>query len=548
MIAATEPSTKREGKSHERRDQGSGRPPSPVGTSSRRRRSPRSPPRSRAGSSPPARPRRSGSASSAAAAAAPTPPSTAWTASPDVVIAALGDVFPDQLAVVARAAEAEARPPIGSPPRPRPASPASTPTRRSWPPDVDLVILASPPFFRPAHLEAAIEAGKHVFTEKPVAVDPLGVRSVIATSELAAKKGLAIVAGTQRRHQAHYLEIMKRVHGGDIGELVSGQCYWNMGALWVERAAQNWANRTAKKLVGHGVAGPQLALHRLGLGRPHRRAARPQPRRHELGLRRPPRQVHRHGRPRGAHRAAVRQHLRPLRRRVRVPERRARPQHVPADGGGRGERLRARRRRRPASPTPTAPTATSRARSPTRTSRPRRTPTSQEHADLDREHQGRQAPERGTAGRGEQPHRDHGPDERLHRARAELGLGHELLEARPHPAAHGAQGAAAARGRRSRARRRSSEARDPPRGARAPTTRGLPATGRPPGRTSRSTAGSSSTSCPCSRPGSAAPPCGTRPGGSRTGARSSRSSSSWPSFFTAGSCFATLPPPICGFS
>jgi len=78
-------------------------------------------------------------------------------------------------------------------------------------------------------------------------VDPVGVRSVIATSELAAGKGLAIVAGTQRRHQAHYLEIMKRVRGGDLGELVSGQCYWNMGALWVERAAQNWANRTGKK-------------------------------------------------------------------------------------------------------------------------------------------------------------------------------------------------------------------------------------------------------------------------------------------------------------
>jgi predicted dehydrogenase len=109
------------------------------------------------------------------------------------------------------------------------------------------VILASPPFFRPAHLAAAIEAGKHVFTEKPVAVDPVGVRSVIATSELAAAKGLAIVAGTQRRHQAHYLEVMKRVRGGDIGELVAGQCYWNMSALWVGRAAQNWTDRTAKK-------------------------------------------------------------------------------------------------------------------------------------------------------------------------------------------------------------------------------------------------------------------------------------------------------------
>ena len=93
--------------------------------------------------------------------------------------------------------------------------------------DVDMVILATPPHFRPEHLKAAIEAGKHVFMEKPVAVDPVGVRSIIASAELAEKKGLAIVAGTQRRHQAHYIEIMKRIHNGDIGEIVAGQCYWN---------------------------------------------------------------------------------------------------------------------------------------------------------------------------------------------------------------------------------------------------------------------------------------------------------------------------------
>ncbi len=92
--------------------------------------------------------------------------------------------------------------------------------------DVDVVLLATPPHFRPAHLKAAIEANKHVFMEKPVAVDPAGVRSVLASSEIAGKKKLAIVAGTQRRHQAHYLEIIKQIHRGDIGEIVSAQCYW----------------------------------------------------------------------------------------------------------------------------------------------------------------------------------------------------------------------------------------------------------------------------------------------------------------------------------
>lgn len=95
--------------------------------------------------------------------------------------------------------------------------------------DVDLVILACPPHFRPRHLAAAVEAGKHVFMEKPVAVDPVGIRSVLASSEQAERKGLAIVAGTQRRHHAGYLELMNRIHNGDIGEIVAAQGYWNDG-------------------------------------------------------------------------------------------------------------------------------------------------------------------------------------------------------------------------------------------------------------------------------------------------------------------------------
>ena len=106
--------------------------------------------------------------------------------------------------------------------------------------DIEMVILATPPHFRPQHLAAAIEAGKHVFMEKPVAVDPVGARKVIAASELAAVKGLGIVAGTQRRHDPVYVETMNRVRDGAIGELVGGQCYWNQGALWVDRAKDNW--------------------------------------------------------------------------------------------------------------------------------------------------------------------------------------------------------------------------------------------------------------------------------------------------------------------
>ena len=105
-------------------------------------------------------------------------------------------------------------------------------------PEVNLIITAAPPGFRPIHFKAAVEAGKHVFMEKPVAVDPVGVRSVIATADLARQKGLAVVAGTQRRHQQRYLEMLKRIHDGQIGDIVAAQCYWNMGDLWVKERAQ----------------------------------------------------------------------------------------------------------------------------------------------------------------------------------------------------------------------------------------------------------------------------------------------------------------------
>ncbi len=108
--------------------------------------------------------------------------------------------------------------------------------------DIDLVILATPPHFRPQHLQAAVAAGKHVFMEKPVAVDPVGVRSVIGSSDLAASRGLAIVCGTQRRHQPNYLEAMRRIGDGAIGDVVAAQCYWNQGELWVKKQEPEWSD------------------------------------------------------------------------------------------------------------------------------------------------------------------------------------------------------------------------------------------------------------------------------------------------------------------
>jgi predicted dehydrogenase len=108
--------------------------------------------------------------------------------------------------------------------------------------DVQLVILATPPGFRPLHLAAAVAAGKHIFSEKPVAVDAAGIRSVLATYDLANQKGLGIGVGTQRRHQADYLAIMERVHGGAIGQIVSGQVFWNQGGLWVRDRQPQWSD------------------------------------------------------------------------------------------------------------------------------------------------------------------------------------------------------------------------------------------------------------------------------------------------------------------
>ncbi len=97
--------------------------------------------------------------------------------------------------------------------------------------DADMVILATPPNFRPLHLRAAVEAGKHVFIEKPAAVDPVGVRSVIESSELAKQKGLTLVAGTQMRRLNSYRETIKRIHDGAIGTITGGQCVRSGNAM-----------------------------------------------------------------------------------------------------------------------------------------------------------------------------------------------------------------------------------------------------------------------------------------------------------------------------
>jgi myo-inositol 2-dehydrogenase / D-chiro-inositol 1-dehydrogenase len=117
-------------------------------------------------------------------------------------------------------------------------------------PEVNYVILATPPGFRAAQFKAAIEAGKNVFMEKPVTVDGPGYRLLCQAADVAKQKNLKVAAGTQRRHQASYIETIKRLNDGAIGDIITLRAYWvNGGPIWhrgdhgsteLERQIRNW--------------------------------------------------------------------------------------------------------------------------------------------------------------------------------------------------------------------------------------------------------------------------------------------------------------------
>jgi predicted dehydrogenase len=145
--------------------------------------------------------------------------------SPGVEIAAMGDLFEDRLEESVEKLRKEV-----------PDALKVTPDKRFvgfdaykkvLQTDVHMVLLTTPPHWRSQCLRAAVEAGKHVFMEKPAGVDPQQIRSVIETAELARQKNLSLVAGTQRRHSKKYQETIRRIHDGQIGDIVAAQAYWN---------------------------------------------------------------------------------------------------------------------------------------------------------------------------------------------------------------------------------------------------------------------------------------------------------------------------------
>ena len=110
--------------------------------------------------------------------------------------------------------------------------------------EVDVVILATPPQFRPEHFHEAVVQQKHAFLEKPVAVDPVGIRSIIATAKKAESIGLNVVTGTQRRHQQDYIETYKQVANGAIGQITSAKAFWNQNHVWFRTREEGWDDMT----------------------------------------------------------------------------------------------------------------------------------------------------------------------------------------------------------------------------------------------------------------------------------------------------------------
>jgi myo-inositol 2-dehydrogenase / D-chiro-inositol 1-dehydrogenase len=171
-------------------------------------------------------------------------------AGPNLQITALGDIFKDRIEECRKELKEKKQVEI-------PAASCFTgfdAYKKVIESGVDIVILATAPFFRPEHFRAAVEARKHVFMEKPVAVDPVGARSVMATAKNAEAVGLTVVTGTQRRHQRDYIETFRQIAGGAMGNIVAANCYWNQSKLWhrvrkpewsdMEEMIRNWVNWT----------------------------------------------------------------------------------------------------------------------------------------------------------------------------------------------------------------------------------------------------------------------------------------------------------------
>ncbi|MFQ3611045.1 MAG: Gfo/Idh/MocA family oxidoreductase, partial [Fimbriimonadales bacterium] len=160
-------------------------------------------------------------------------------ADPGVVVHALGDIFKDRLDACRTGLKEEFK------------ERADVPEDRCFlgfdaykaviDSGIDMVLLCAPPAFRPIHFLYAVQAGKHVFMEKPVAVCPEGVRMVLRGGEIATQKRLGVMPGTQYRHHPGYIEVIQRIRDGQIGALRTMYAYYNAGSPGVKPRQPNWS-------------------------------------------------------------------------------------------------------------------------------------------------------------------------------------------------------------------------------------------------------------------------------------------------------------------
>lgn len=165
-------------------------------------------------------------------------------ADPNIKIVALGDLFPEKLDKAANKIYEFAKKSVGESKASEIIDPSKVKKFSGWDnvdqvlaEDIDVVIEATPPVFRTPHYEKIVAAGKHAFLEKPGAVDVIQGRKMYQLADEAAKKGLCVVCGNQRRYDNRYQDLVKRMQDGEIGELLAGQCYWNNGSY-----IGGWAN------------------------------------------------------------------------------------------------------------------------------------------------------------------------------------------------------------------------------------------------------------------------------------------------------------------
>ena len=153
-----------------------------------------------------------------------------------VTIVALGDVFEDQITSLADKLKKEKNIDIASDKR----FVGLDAYKQVIDSGVDVILDCTPPFFRSSHFEYAVEKNKHCFLEKPIFVDAVGYRKVIAASKQAKAKNLCIVTGTQRHHQRNYVASFQQIMDGAIGEITGGVVYWNQSMLWYRERQQGW--------------------------------------------------------------------------------------------------------------------------------------------------------------------------------------------------------------------------------------------------------------------------------------------------------------------